>query len=313
MEIVTNRMKLYKKHKQMKKLLFLLLILLSAKSFSQIGGNMIYQNNSYNNYNSNNNYVKLESIKSTDSTFTINVNILLNKEADKYQLTLGTSQIGKTPKEAIVNINNQIDKFLAGLNKLNINKNDIYIDFVSQTKVYDFEEDRSNKIRNQIETGFEVKKNVIINLNKIEDIESIIFLASDNGIYNVVKVDYLNNNTEDIYTTLLNEAFSIEKRKKKEYTQYSNNKIIGTPRINDSFSSLFPKNLYKEYTAYESSDYERYSSSEKKILRKDKTFYYEGANYSGFDKVINSSSPKIGIQYILNLSVTYTIEKNGTK
>jgi len=48
----------------------------------------------------------------------------------------------------------------------------------------------------------------------------------------------------------------------------------------------------------------------KKEERKAKTYFYEGINYSGFDKVINNANPEIGIQYILNLSVKYDLKKS---
>jgi hypothetical protein len=47
----------------------------------------------------------------------------------------------------------------------------------------------------------------------------------------------------------------------------------------------------------------------KKLERKSKTFYYEGVDYSGFDKVINHANPTVGIQYIFNLSVKYKLKK----
>lgn len=48
----------------------------------------------------------------------------------------------------------------------------------------------------------------------------------------------------------------------------------------------------------------------KKLERKGKTYYYEGINYAGYDRIINDRSSEIGIQYMLNLSVKYDLKKN---
>jgi len=78
------------------------------------------------------------------------------------------------------------------------------------------------------------------------------------------------------------------------------------------FMRLIQKNQYQEYSAFESSEISSYNSNNhiKKLERKSKTFYYEGVDYSIFDKVLNQENPEIGIQYILNLIVTYDVKKN---
>ncbi|HCC94677.1 MAG TPA: hypothetical protein DEQ26_10185 [Flavobacteriaceae bacterium] len=273
--------------------------------FSQIGGNQVYKNrNNINRFDK-----SISNFSSTDSTVTINVNILLNQTADKYILTLGVNQNGKNPKECLAQINKRIDSFITNSKKIGIKKEDIYVDFITQTKIFDFEV-KSNNVE-QIENGFEIKKNIIIKVDKYENIEKLISEASVYQIYDVIKVDYLNDNTELIYENLLNEAKLILDKKKQNYFKIFNRKLIGQPRANDNFYYLFPKSQYQEYSAYESSELDNYPSSIiKKIARKNKTFYFEGIDYSGFDKVINNSNPTVAIQYILNLTVVYDIEKN---
>lgn len=103
----------------------------------------------------------------------------------------------------------------------------------------------------------------------------------------------------------------IDTKKKKYFTTYKR-EIIGEPRANESFYAAHPKNQYQEYSAFESSEISSYNSNNhiKKLERKSKTFYYEGVDYSIFDKVLNQANPEIGIQYILNLIVTYDVKKN---
>lgn len=285
-------------------IILFILTAISIKSYSQIGANSIYADR-YRNMSDN----TKKSIVSTDSTFTINVNILLNKEADRYKLIMGAMQTGATPKEGLEKINKTITAFKTKVLALGISEGDIYVDFVSQTKVYDFIKQDTRTLK-QVEGGFEVRKNIIINLTRLDDIEKIILLASDNDIYNVVNVEYINDNLEAIHSQLLKEAFIIEAKKAKEYIDFNKVKAIGFPVVNETYYTVFPKERYQSFTAYESSEYDRYSSENKLLARKDKTYYYEGMNYSGFDKVIGNNSPQIGIQYVLSLSVTHKVQKH---
>ncbi len=290
----------------MNKVLFFCFFLLSVSPiYSQNGGNQIFRNRNYmENVNK-----SINNFSSTDSTLVVNVNLLLNQVADKYILTLGVNQDGKSPNDCLIKINQRVDNFIAQTQKIGIKKNNLFVDFISQTKIYDFDV-KSDNVQ-EIDKGFEIKKNIIINVEDYSNIEKLISIASENQIYDIIKVDYINDNVDVIYDKLLNEAKLILERKKENYLNKFNRKIIGNPRANDNFYYVFPKTQYQEYSAYGSSEINNYSSSYvKKIARKDKTYFYDGVNYAGYDKVINNANPVVGIQYVLNLTVTYDIEKN---
>lgn len=114
---------------------------------------------------------------------------------------------------------------------------------------------------------------------------------------------------------LLEEAYSILNRKQKDYFAKFKHEIIGIPITNSNFTYLFPVTQYQNYSAYESSDFDvvrgNYNNDYyiKKLERKGKTFYYEGANHAGYDKIINDENSEIGIHYIVNLSVKYDFKK----
>ena len=91
-----------------------------------------------------------------------------------------------------------------------------------------------------------------------------------------------------------------------------NKKTIGNPTASDDFAIFTPQTQYKNYKAFESSEFETYYNSQnaimKKIARKNSTFYYDGISQSGIDKIINSNSPEVGIQYVLTLTIIYKID-----
>ncbi len=289
----------------------ILLAVFTITAYSQIGGNQIYQNN---NRNQNYSYSPPQRVNiiSTDSTLIIGANVLLNKKADYYLLTIGVKEEAKTVAECDKNINARIQAFRADLKKLGIQKEDVYMDFISQTKIYD------HKIEENIITefldGFEIKKNLIIKIKDLDLIDRINALASQQEIYDLVKVEYFNSDIEKIYDDLFDEVIKVIEKKKARFAKYSSVKILNQYRvIQDDFRIYNPKDLYKHYDeAFASSIVNTHYSRSyiKKEVRKDKTFYYDGVqNSAGFDKIIDNVSPIVGIQYSLKVSIIYRLEK----
>ena len=87
---------------------------------------------------------------------------------------------------------------------LGIKKENVYIDFISQTKIYDFEVSGLNS--EQVDKGFEIKKNIIITTSNVNSLEKLIALASDFEIHDIIKVEYFNNDTNAIHNSLFDEA-----------------------------------------------------------------------------------------------------------
>lgn len=279
----------------------------SGSVWAQISGNQSFgRDNRSENVLSNEN---LYGYWVTDSTFTVNVKILLQKTADKYVLTLGLNQEAQTPKDCNAKITERINGFLQKLKNIGLKKEAVFVDFIAQNKIYDYV--LSENKATQIEKGFELKKNVIVTTNKFADIDKIIELAAEFGIYDVIKVDYINDNVEEIHQNLWAEALKISAKRLENYQKSFLIKTIGNPNISERFLYIFPNQQYKEYTAFESAEFQDYShnsSYAKQIARKNKTFYYDGIDRSSFDKIINAESPEVGIQYILLLKQTYRLE-----
>lgn len=294
----------------MKIQLTLILLFISTLSIAQIGGNQLYTSNNSKNYSSK--PVIKNTMSSTDSTLTIGASILLNKKADYYVLTLGVSENRKTVIESNQNLNRRIDAFVTDLKKERIEKEDIYVDFVSQIKVYDHRIE--DNIILEFFDGFEIRKNVIVRLNDLSIVDEVIELASKQEFYDIIKVEYFNDNVESIYNQLFEDAIEAINKYKSQFVKYSNVKVLDNYRITAAnFSTYNPKDMYKQYNeAFETSIVTtRYSSTyTKKDVRKEKTFYYEGVeNSKAVDKVIDDISPIIGIQYILDVGIIYELER----
>lgn len=284
--------------------LFFVFIIINVQS--QIGGNQVYSRTSYDN-----NPVKNSTTTINDSHLTINVKILLNNKADFFTIILGTNEEAETVAQCNSKINQRINGFIKDLFKNGIEKDAIYVDFISQTKVYDY--NIENNTAEQFQKGYEIKKNIIISSNTLSEIENIITLASKYEIYDVIKVDYSNNDVLSIHNKLLEEAIKIAEHKKETYIKAFKKRIIGTPNATEDFSTIFPNTQYKKYEAFENSEIETYYRNRnqnfiKKLARKNTTHYYEGINTNSFDKIINMAQSEVGIQYVLNISIAYKID-----
>lgn len=287
------------------------LLLTFSVSQAQISGNQIYGNNSYsgNNYNQSN-LPNNAVVSINDNHLTVTVKLLQNKKADGFVITLGLNEEDETVSGCSKKINARIDGFLDKIKTLGIKKENVYIDFISQTKIYDFEVNGLNS--EQVDKGFEIKKNIIITTSNVNSLEKLIALASDFEIHDVIKVDYFNSDTNAIHNALFDEALVLAEAKKIRYMKSFGKRIVGTPNATEEFATVFPETQYKTYQAFETAEiqtnYNNRSPYLKKIARKNKTFYYDGISSAGFDKVINPNQTEVGIQYVLILTMTYKID-----
>lgn len=287
------------------------LLLTFSVSKAQISGNQIYGNNSYNGNNYNQSNLPNNAVVSiNDNHLTVTVKLLQNKKADGFVITLGLNEEDETVSGCSKKINARIDGFVDKIKTLGIKKENVYIDFISQTKIYDFEVSGLNS--EQVDKGFEIKKNIIITTSNVNSLEKLIALASDFEIHDVIKVDYFNSDTNVIHNALFDEALVLAEAKKIRYMKSFGKRIVGTPNATEEFATVFPETQYKTYQAFETAEiqtnYNNRSPYLKKIARKNKTFYYDGISSAGFDKVINPNQTEVGIQYVLTLTMTYKID-----
>lgn len=304
----------------MKKLILISAIFATSSVLAQISGNEVYQRDNAN-YNYNYNYGNTSgtskfthaNVISTDSTITISAQVLMNKPADHYVLSIGVSQQGESVEECNAKINGRIQKFIEDLKDLEIDESKVYIDFITQNKVYDYKVEGNQAT--QILDGFEIKKNVMMEINDVTLLDQITMLASKHKIYDIIKVDYIDENIEKTYQELFEKSLNLINLRKQMYTKASNMEFTGKSRVlSDHFEAIYPKTQYKHYQAYESSsvkDSYNYNGKNfiKKEARKSETYYYDGTSPAAFDAIVNPVQTKVGIQYIMELKVVYEIKK----
>jgi len=284
-----------------------LLFLLTTSAYAQQSGNVVI-GKSYN-YKSTSKQQTVDKLYLSDTSFIIQANVLKNVIADNYVATFGVSEASTTLIDANSKIDKRISDFISALTKIRISKDDIYVDMTTQTKISDYKV--LGNYAEQYISGYEQKKNVVVKFNNIKLLDRMIVLASDYGIYDLAKVDYIVTDINKVYSELFQEAVEVINRKKGLYAMATNVKLEPTSEIyGESFYSFYPSQLYQSYTPNVSTLYYNYNSySKRKDLRKNTTYFYDKINYSGFDKVISPVVIEPAVEFVLMLQIKFDIKK----
>ncbi|MDP9077290.1 MAG: hypothetical protein M3O71_07710 [Bacteroidota bacterium] len=206
-------------------------------------------------------------------------------------------------------IDKRINGFISALLKLNIAQKDIYVDMTTQNKLFDYRV--KGNIADQYLKGFEIGKNVIIRIKDIKDLDNLLITASGYQIYDLVKVDYIVNDVNKVQNQLFKLATDVINEKKDLCVAATNARLLPVSQIyGEDFYSYYPAQLYKAYTAQNSSKiYTEYDRLIKKDLKSSTTYYYDKVNYSGFDKIINPSIIEPAVEFVFSLQIKFQIEK----
>jgi uncharacterized protein YggE len=274
---------------------------------SQISGNETYNTRSGNLTNKS---LDSQKLYIDDNSFIIQAKILNNVVADSYVAVFGLSEESTNLEDCNNKIEKRISGFKTSLRKIGIPEDNIYTDMTTQNKIYDYKIE--GKVAEEYLQGFEIKKNVIIQFKNIKDLEEMLILATDFQIYDLVTVDYMVADINKIYTQLFQSAMEVINQKKNLYVSATGVKLSHVSQIyGENFYSYSPNELYDSYLAYETGKVDRYYNSDYTIknVRKNKTFYYNKIDYSGFDKIINANEIEPAIEYVMVLTIKYNIEK----
>ncbi|WP_290846889.1 SIMPL domain-containing protein [Flavobacterium sp.] len=291
------------------------LLFTSVFCLAQHSGNEVYRTNR----NKSDNYFSQNDIAQSKSSANISqsvykINILNNVVADSYRVTFGLNQEGLTPKECNAKINVRILEFKKALAKLGVRETEIFVDFISQTKIYDYDSKVSGSVvsATQKAVGFEMKKNVILKFADLSLFDALVSAASEFEIHNVVKIDYTKSDTQKIYDEMFAEAKKLLEQRKKLDEKLSDPETQKNPQVSVRFYAVQPGDQYQTYKAFESTDvqYEaEYYRQDKSLLRKEQrkssTFYFDGQKPDFFDKTLNADTPVVGLQYVMQFEIVY--------
>jgi len=232
----------------------------------------------------------------------IEANVLLNLKADAYEAVFALAQEGPTLAEANQKLTKQVDGFMAALDALGVKRSDVFVDFVSQNRIYDFE--IQDNVAKEKLSGFEVKKNVMVRYQDAALLDKLLAAAAQSSIFDLVKVDYVVNDMAAARARLLEEASKVIKKKEASYEHLFELKLQRTSVYQEKYNAFFPSDMYKSYTAFESGNADSYNL---RVVhsRKTSTFYYSPLDPADFDAVLNPAGLEPVVQITLYLKVRY--------
>lgn len=236
----------------------------------------------------------------------IEANVLMNVRADEYIAVFGASQEGATVLDGNQKLDARLKQFLAALDSLGIRRTDVFVDFITQNRVYDYAV--AGNTASEKLSGFEVKKNVAVRYKDATLLDKMLAEAAKVNIFDLVKVDYVVSDMSRVRAALMEEAAKVIKKKEESYARLLNIKMHPVAVFQEKHNAFFPSEMYSAYTAYESGRVTDYRANVNVLQqRKSSTFYFSPLNVSEFDSVTNAIGVEPVVQCTLYLKVKYTL------
>jgi len=290
-------------------LLFAFLSLASAV-LAQESGNRIYGNRGYYNQQRRQPSTNTGTLTAATRTsaYSIEASVLINLKPDAFVAVFGVNDEALAAAASNEKVNARISGFTNALGVLGIDEKDIFVDFITQNRVYDYAVQGSQATEKF--SGFETKKTIAVRYQRRDLFEKILSAAAKAQIFDLIKVDYIVSDFDAVRSRLFEEAVKIIKTKEAKYTKSFGVKLAPVGLANEKYDAFYPSESYERYQAYETGDaYTTYNNSSKVIQRKSFTFFYEPFNASRFDAQINQLGIDPVVQITLYLRMDYDSEK----
>lgn len=283
-----------------------LLFFVNSICFAQESGNRIYGNQGY----SQNKRTPAfgDGNLMSSGNFQIEASVLLNMKPDSFVAVFGVAQAAQGADESNTKVNTQIDEFTKNLSGLGITKSDIYVDFITQNKIYDFEV--KGDVAQQFLQGFETKKTIAVKYKSRDLFEKILSAAAKAQIFDLIKVDYIVSDFDSVKEKLFDEATKVIRQKEARYKNAFDMTMKSIGLAIEKYDAFYPAERYENYQAYESGSAQNTSYNNGKTfvyLRKSSTFFYEPLNGNKFDRIINPIGIEPTVQFTVYLQVQYKL------
>ena len=243
----------------------------------------------------------------TPNSMFVDADVLMNVKADEFVAVFGVTQDGASVQEANEKMDATVKQFTDAVKALRVRESDIYVDFIAQPKTYGY--DLAGDVAREKLTGFELKKNVSVHYSDRNLLDKLMAAAAKAQIYDLIKVDYVVKDINAVQATLMGEASAVIKQKLARDEKLLGIKTEPPAEVYAERSAIhYPTEMYDSYTAAEGESIARppprYTIQQ---ARKGRTFYFNGLNGNGFDKVINPVIVEPVVQFTLYLKVKYEV------
>lgn len=142
---------------------FVTLFFVNSVSFGQVSGNRIYNGQPQPTpYRTASSYLTATESNNSETVqvYYLESSVLINLKTDGYNVVFGVAQEGKTAQESEQKVDAIVDQLIGSLNSLGIQASDVYVDFITQNPIYEY--DAQGKTAKESLTGYQTKKNISI-------------------------------------------------------------------------------------------------------------------------------------------------------
>ncbi len=224
----------------------------------------------------------------TNTSMFVDADVLMNVKADEYVAVFGISEEGASVQEANEKMDAAVNQFTEALKTLHVHARvTFFVDFHYPAE--DLWIRSVGDVAQEKLAGFELKKNVSVHYTDRDLLDKLVVTAAKAQIYDLIKVDYIVKDINAVQDKLMGEASSVIKQKIARYEKLLGIKIEPPAEVYAERPAIhYPTEMYDSYTAAESESVSRpnprYTVQQ---FRKGKTFFFNGLDGNGFDKVIN--------------------------
>ena len=296
----------------MKTCVLLVLSLFAAVPvFGQEAGNRIYGNSGY--YQQRRQLqVNSGVLGNATEGFAIEASVLTNLKPDAFVVVFGVNEEGANAAASNQKVDAKIANLVQKIKPWGIDSNDIFIDFITQNRVYDFSVSGTRATENL--SGFETKKTVAIRYKNRELFERIVRAAAESLIFDLIKVDYVVTDFNAVRASLFDAAVKVLKAKEQKYASSLGVSLGAMGLSAEKYDVSYPSEAYLRYQAFETGDasvYNEQGTSSRVVKRKSFTFYYDPFEASRFDAVMVPLGLEPAVQFSIYLRMQYQVKRSS--
>jgi uncharacterized protein YggE len=277
----------------------------------QEAGNRIYGNTGYY-QQKRNSQVNTGMLGNQNEGYSIEASVLTNLKPDAFVVVFGINDEGSNAATSNEKVNSKITNLTQRLKSLGIDSNDVFIDFITQNRVYDFTVAGTQATENF--TGFETKKTIAIRYKNRELFERIVSAAVDSKIFDLIKVDYIVSDFDAVRANLFDAAARVLKSKEQKYSNALGITLGAVGLSIEKYDVTYPAEAYQRYQAFETGDASvnnEQGVSSRVVKRKSFTFFYEPFKAGSFDTVLAHSGLEPMVQFSVYLRMQYQVRRQS--
>ena len=237
----------------------------------------------------------------------IDAKILTSVETQEYIAVFGIAQEADNLPDANRKLQEQVARFKQSLAGIGVRPENIYLDFITQNRVYDFVV-KGSTAREKV-SGFQIKENLAVRFQQHSLLDQIVPLAAQAGIFDLIKVDYVTGDLGATRAKMFDEAARILKQKEEAYAKIGV-KLVPVTVSAETFDTFQPSEAYNSYRAFETGTVD--DNVRVVERRKNSTFYFEPLTQSKFDSVLTPLGLEPRVQCTFYLRVKYFVASYST-